>query len=127
MNHLEFLEDTIAFYSVDPKGRRAVNDTGHCKYRIFDKNDNKVASCAIGRYIPDDKYKPDLEGEFIQKMQIKGIISPKIRGLENDFLVSVQRLHDGKHFWDENGLTPAGEERAEELRERAKELDEQNN
>lgn len=134
MTHLAFLEDTISFYSVDPKGRRAETIGGNCRYRIFDANGNKTASCAIGRYIPDKKYNPVLEGEFIRTMQHNKVLSTKIRHLNTDFLISVQRLHDGNiegygpnKYWDDKGLTEAGQKRANELRELAKELDGQSN
>lgn len=129
MNHLEFLEDTIQYYSVDPKGRRAVNERGVCKYRIFDKDDNVTAKCAIGRYIPDRKYNSGVEGLLISELQFNKTLSAKIRPLNTEFLIAVQRLHDGLDygrdagFWDVNGLTEKGQEKADELRKWAKELD----
>jgi hypothetical protein len=56
---LAFLEDTVQFYSQDPKGRRSLSTAG-CMYQ----NQNGC-KCAIGRYIPDDKYSDDMEGKGV--------------------------------------------------------------
>ena len=47
---LEFLEDTIKYYSEDPSGRRSV-ENGQCMYKSSDGR-----KCAVGRFISDHLY-----------------------------------------------------------------------
>jgi len=100
---LAFLNETVEFYSQDPKRRRAVlmEMTPRCRYRTDDGR-----KCAIGRHIPDDLYEPEMEGELRPK--IIDALPSEISEFGKLFLLAVQNLHDQNNYWDENGLTEEG-------------------
>ena len=67
--------------------------------------------CAIGRKVPEQL-----------AHELRGIVSdcfsmlpPELQELGEDFLNSVQRLHDVAVCWNETGLSPAGQIRYEEI------------
>ncbi len=61
-----------------------------CKYR----GPNGV-KCAIGIFIPDEKYTPDLEGRSATSDEVLAVLPKKVKNLDADFLHAVQyRLHD---------------------------------
>lgn len=105
---LEFLEDTIEYYSSDPINKRSffysTNDEA-CYYRSPEGK-----KCAIGRHISDNKYNKSME-----EKNLFGILDyspdslPKeILELDIYFLFEIQILHDKSEFWDNNGLTVEG-------------------
>ena len=100
---LEFLDETVAYYSEDVN-RRATNVGGSCFYLTEDGR-----KCAIGRYIPPKKYSSDFEGRSV-KGDIFNCLPKKIKELGEVFLIKVQTFHDGDENWDENGLTMFGKE-----------------
>lgn len=98
----EFLDDTVKYYSEDTS-RRSVLDK--CMYRTGDGR-----KCAIGRYIPDDKYTTLIEGKNVISKLVYNLIPQNISMLGIDFLLSIQSLHDESDNWDKNGLTEKGKE-----------------
>lgn len=121
MNHTEFLQDFIDTYVADPS-KRAITETGNCSYLMDDGR-----KCAIGRHILPGAYNKEYENQVAYKIvAFYPEIFPKwIQQLNKSFLNSVQTLHDGTLFWDENGLTPRGKRQLNELSAKAKELDAQ--
>jgi len=126
MTQLEFLNDTIAYYSVDPVNRRCTDKEGNCKYSP--KTVNKVGlseGCAIGRKLPpnvqvlldsssygsidcikrDDPVKYDKLPEWMKEFPIL-------------FLEAVQRLHDNAAFWTDTGLSESGIAKVNEIKQR---------
>lgn len=117
MNHSEFLEDTVAFYSADTS-RRAVDDNSiSCRYRT---NDGR--KCAIGRFISDENYDESIEGCEITLLDNE-YLPDWMRKLNKDFLTSMQNFHDGSIFWSKNGLSLDGENKYKRLKNWAKKLD----
>lgn len=98
---LEFLEDTIAYYSEDVN-RRAVNNM-RCSYKTEDGK-----KCAIGRYISEKKYNSIIEGHGVGSSVVYKLLPKKILDLDIDFLDDIQDLHDQNYHWDKNGLTEKG-------------------
>jgi len=101
---LAFLNETVEFYSQDPKGRRAVLakfTMPTCRYRTDDGR-----KCAIGRHIPDDLYHTGMEGALTTETM--KTLPSEISELGISFLEAVQGLHDNNKYWDENGLTEQG-------------------
>ena len=120
LTHLEFLNDTVSFYSADPKGRRALNQDGECVYLAEDGR-----KCAIGRYIKEDE-----KEAFNNLGTLAGLLSehpnclkPSIANLSQNFLARIQNLHDGDRNWDEFGLTEFGKATFEVIKDYAIELD----
>lgn len=101
---LEFLEDTLKYYSEDTN-RRALDDQGgSCRYKTEDGK-----KCAIGRFIPDEKYKKSIEGCSVREVMHKNLLSEEILSLGSDFLNSIQGLHDHHDYWIKNGISKKGE------------------
>lgn len=110
-----FLDDTVSFYSVDPVARRAAIVVRHpdgkrqynlCAFRMSDGR-----TCAIGRYIPKDKYERTMEsagGLMTENNPVMLALPEEVAVLGADFLHTIQGLHDGNDHWDATGLTPAG-------------------
>lgn len=112
---LEFLEDTIKFYSEDVKRRAAIDvyeGRSQCFYRTEDGR-----KCAIGRWIPDDKYNNLMEGEAVCGKNVMSFLPKKISDLESAFLMAVQALHDISSYWTEEGLSDAGINKVGEIKE----------
>jgi hypothetical protein len=123
-DRLMFLDETVAFYGADPKGRRAIApDSGNCCYRTEAGN-----GCAIGRHIlpdhydilMDDRWKdgckyivdvPTLIEDFPEALP-EAVIK-----LGGDFLSDVQSLHDAERNWDfkHGGLSNDGQIAYEEI------------
>lgn len=105
---LAFLEETVTYYSEDTN-RRAVSDIGACYYRVGDKK------CAIGRHIPDNSYTKEIEGCSIDSALVYSVLPKEVQELGIAFLVNVQSLHDDRRYWGNQGLTPVGKEKANEI------------
>lgn len=104
---LEFLEDTVKYYSEDVS-RRALTKEGSCKYKTEDGK-----KCAIGRFIIENKYNPNMDinsnmSAITLISEYEGCLPIEIIKLGGTFLCSIQTLHDNKDFWDGVGLTPKG-------------------
>jgi len=110
----EFLDETIAFYSADTNRRATVVDKIGCFYRSPTGN-----KCAIGRYIPDDKYKTSFENLafhfFIDttndetQKELWNALPEHIQALGVPFLANIQKLHDADKYWGINQLSEAGQ------------------
>jgi hypothetical protein len=108
MNKQEFLQDLIDYYSEDTS-RRAANSNGQCKYR-----DGKGRKCAIGRWISESKYSPEMESQFL--IQIIYSLPDEIRSLGYGFLSECQDLHDNAVHWDDHkGISKRGKKMVQKL------------
>ena len=99
MTRLEFLEDTVAYYSEDVNRRAVVNGT--CCYRTEDGR-----CCAIGRFIEDKDYDESFEDHRI--MDIFNKLSQELQSLDKSFLSAVQDLHDDSGCWNTEVLSDEG-------------------
>jgi hypothetical protein len=86
------LFDTVARHLIT-QGRPSVEGSS-CAYRSPENY-----SCAIGCLIPDDRYKPDLEGSDVDGLIAKGFteFAP-----HRDLLGALQRVHDADIFASRN-------------------------
>lgn len=103
---LNFLNDTVKYYSEDIS-KRGVTPDGNCAYRYNDKK------CAIGRYIPDDKYNENIETFNCGQDIVFNLLSEDIQKLGRDFLIRIQEFHDydnNWNDWNDERLTYAGVE-----------------
>jgi hypothetical protein len=67
-----------------------------CAYK--GDNGNK---CAVGALIPDDQYKPSLEGQAVSMIQPD---VPALQYLNHHLLLALQLAHDDMENWDESGF-----------------------
>jgi hypothetical protein len=114
--YLAMLENTVAYYSENPKERRAVqgNDDSpsNCVY-----SSDTGQHCAVGRWIDYDVF--DL-AEFNEATAVEDIFDyydnneedifvPEARGYALAFWQNLQYLHDKKQNWTDTGLSEEGE------------------
>jgi len=103
---LDFLEDTVKYYSEDTS-RRAVGNYS-CRYRT---NDGR--KCAIGRFIFDELYNEKIEEYSIDEIFKHKCIPNELKELGVSFLCDIQYLHDRDFNWENCGLSSKGEELVE--------------
>lgn len=122
MTPLEFLKDTIAFYSADPKGRRSVKE-GSTKCLYFGPNGT---NCAVGRWI-DPRFKDSImsgvesyneASVYDLTLKFRGCIVFAATSLSLSVLGDMQLLHDFDDNWDQSGLSEKGEVLAKRLRKK---------
>ena len=127
MNHVQFLEDMVSYYSEDTS-RIARGSNGRCMYLTSDGR-----KCAIGRHIL-----PSISPEVIASLEgqsadmVAG--SPDCRlfpewmyKLSTSFIYSVQCFHDSNIYWNKNSLSSVGKETFEFMLKEARDLDIQYN
>ena len=97
----DILKDTIDYYREDPKGRRAVDDSGDCEYTTHDGR-----HCAIGRYMRPEFL--DAEWKENHGVGVNGLSSHvdyylehEVRGLDIQFWRDLQDMHDSVLNWEE--------------------------
>ena len=113
MNRIEFLRDTINYYS-DDTNRRCIENR-MCYYSPEKIGKSEISNgCAIGRHLSRE------DANFIDNigvMDVKRIINDPIlsqklpewmKDLGTSFLYDVQLLHDRSGYWNESGITAAG-------------------
>ncbi len=118
---LDFFNETVAYYSEDPIGRRAVaidNDRYQPSITCFYRTEGG-RKCAIGRHIPDDKYDSIMEGVSIQGPMIQAALLQEVLALGADFLREVQYFHDREDNWTSTGLSEQGMVAAHQIRQGA--------
>lgn len=106
-------------YSMKGQSMRKVNGAQSCAYR-----GRAGAKCAIGCMIPDDVYEPQMEGRNIASLlgKIGGPDRPiealvvLFEGINVQFILDLQVLHDTDQNWDENGFRRKSPEVIEHLR-----------
>lgn len=109
---LAFLEETVKFYSQDPKKLRNVDDNGICYYAPR----NKSPGCAIGRHL-NVKVAKKLDKDGGGQVDIvKDWLPQKLKNLGLDFLQEVQRFHDCYRYWNNHGLSGMGEIELEDIK-----------
>lgn len=100
------LADNVKYYVSDPSRRAVIiSDNGkQCLYRTL-----KGRKCAVGRYIADEHYDPEIEGERIYDSRVEGCLraslDPIAQQIPISFWAYLQRWHDDGHFTCHNQLT----------------------
>jgi hypothetical protein len=119
----KIIDKTVKYYSKNPLKRRSIAYS-YCLY--FAKyEDGHCRMCAVGRYLKDPEevqkaiYKLNSCGEMGVNVLIntfgEKVFKKKYRNINIAFWVSLQDLHDGNIYWNENGLSKAGENKVKDL------------
>jgi hypothetical protein len=117
LSKLEIIEETIKFYSEDINRRALVGDL--CAYNTEDGK-----HCAVGRCFTEDVKKQGINFEFntgrgVESFDFQSLLQEQYKGHETYFWRQLQQLHDsiGSVYWDENGITESGKQKAERIKE----------
>ena len=123
MTPLELLNDTIAYYSVNPAERRCISIYGACSYSPSINHIPTSEGCAIGRHLDGDvkiKFDESSYGSIsmIAKYNKDAFaLAPQwMQDMDIDFLMDIQVLHDKSDYWNETGLTEMGEEYVNQIK-----------
>lgn len=118
----EIIDETVAFYSEDPEGRRAVDEDGVCQYVV----PKSGCRCAVGRCMTKrgvaraQRQQDATSGSLWSLVRKFGdldcLLFARYRGHGVGFWAEVQTLHDGSESW--NGeLSPHGGRVVADLRD----------
>lgn len=92
--YFEILKDFKDTFIKNPE-LRAVMHNGSCQYKTLDGR-----KCAVGKYIPEEKYNAEIEGVDCTKLPSRFMEMLPVSNVK--FWHEVQLLHDGYHI-TENG------------------------
>lgn len=112
---LQYLEKTINHFN--STNRAVLIENGYKKGCLYSHQYN--GGCAIGREIPQelaiqlDDYKA---GAGVSNPNIFAKLPDYLKELGQQFLIDLQRLHDGCKNWCKTGLSKAGKLRAAEIK-----------
>lgn len=117
---LALLEETVAFFKLDNLCMTSKDERGTCKYYIKGK-----AGCAIGRKIKSIKLKKELDANVnsfggsvtgVGNDVVFNKLPKDLQELGQQFLKSIQKLHDTLPNWDENGISAEGLKDVEKIK-----------
>lgn len=108
------LYEMIAYYSVDPIGRRCTNEKG---VGVLVSNDGlRLCMVAMMLFEPEDMEKiygtnriENINGIIACDQKFRELFKPKYRGFPIRFYRYLETLHDTEKFWNKSGLTESGE------------------
>ena len=119
----DILKETVDYYSEDPVNRRSLTEDGDCMYTWGNKH------CAVGRFLKkefqDETWSGNNESvfqlsDYSGNSSIDKFLVDKVHGLDIDFWVRLQDIHDTVGYWEEwnrdvdghrtYGLTDRGKE-----------------
>lgn len=114
---LQILDETVKYYSED-LSRRALDENFMCMYKT---PEGKM--CAVGRCMRDDAPFKDLntQGELLsleiirdvefkkQDKKLDTLLKDKYKGVNIEFWMTLQSLHDQSLNWESGGLSEMGE------------------
>lgn len=113
MTKEQFLLDALEYYTADVT-RRNVNNI-KCRYHPLHE---RTQGCMIGRHLPKEGQIAYDNYEFSAgwRIVVKDILNGRLpdyrpewmQGMDTDFLVECQRLHDYFPHWDKDGLSHLG-------------------
>ena len=103
---LAFLEETVAFYSINPRCV-ILGEGGMETCRYFADG---LSGCAIGRHVKDKQICMDWDESALTVSSIFQDLPISLNELGRGFLQNIQDLHDNNDYWDEetNGLSQEG-------------------
>jgi hypothetical protein len=119
---LQIIEETAAFYMEDPnrRAKKALPGTGAGEYCVYVTEDGR--RCAVGRYLLFPERCPQGSIVDILNSDNSGIkqtdFIENARGHEWDFWYDLQQFHDGISYWDKQGITIAGKEYLNRLKQK---------
>jgi len=108
----DVLDETISFYSADPKNRRSARIGRDGKSVCFYIGPNGK-KCAFAKWCKEDAVLEEgLPVAYLESCHaffLKERLLPEIAHLTNiDFWSDLQSLHDNYLNWNEKGLSPRG-------------------
>lgn len=127
----EIINETVNFYSADPK-RRSVNGDSHSSQCNYVSTDGR--NCAVGRclttkvkdkIVTSEYNSSDFQGLVVGMVEcswaeadknLNKVLKPSYRGHSLRFWEDLQSLHDCDTYWNETGLTIAGIDNMERLK-----------
>lgn len=123
LSMLEIIKDMVRYYTKDPVNRRAVQvsegQLGEtCRYEADDGRRCAIGRCMTAEGLADYKDR-EISAMGINDELVDGldkVLQPKYRGHSIDFWSNLQDLHDGKGYWEPEGLTKMGKEEVSGLR-----------
>lgn len=121
----EIINETVSFYSADPKRRNvSVNSTTNSPQCNYVSTDGR--NCAVGRclttkvkdkLVTSEYNSSDFQGLVVgmvncswaeADLNLNKVLKPSYRGHSIRFWEDLQSLHDVDNYWNEIGLTIAG-------------------
>ena len=129
MTKLELLEDTVKYYSENTRRRAVVKKESGATECMYTTDDGQ--HCAVGRWLQPNYQNTDwldnegcsaddlLKGCSVNdyRYEVDDLFVEGVRHIPAWFWMDLQQLHDNDVFWDKDGLTEAGVEKVDELRE----------
>lgn len=113
---LDFLADTVNYFSVNPRDRRCVEGSSTCRYYPIKPTTD---GCAIGRHMTK---KNQLLADDAEFGGIDWLIEERpnlfpgwMVSLGKEFLATMQSLHDTVKYWTESELSQEGEAEFENI------------
>jgi hypothetical protein len=127
---IEIIDETVAFYGDDPKGRRSLGLSSVGNVTCF-YHGEEGKKCAVGRCLTDsglekahefEKSPPPTGAsvkEFDSKFELELNLIEVYRGHSIDFWKDLQALHDHDRMWGKFfGLTEDGHQYVEVLKQK---------
>lgn len=103
----QIIDETVEFYSVDPKGRRAVitveDGTTRCRNITPDGR-----CCAVGRLIDVNKIDDGVIKPVASLSETMRVLLDDYQGHPFTFYGDLRSLHDNSMYWNDKGLTDQG-------------------
>ena len=130
---MKYLKDTVKYYSVNPKKRRAITENGDfCLYETLDGKKCAVGRLLTGRDLEYANNMPDSVSAgavIIQMEESDHEPDSSILEMPESFLDDFQSLHDKESFWDDDNISANGLEGALKIENKIKnnEYEEQDN
>lgn len=119
LSKIQIIEETVAYYSENPKERRGLNENESCVY----SNEEQTRFCAVGRVLINPL---DLENKVQEHSNysdgtidtigreysgnIQEVFKEQYRGHEMSFWRELQILHDDftYRYWTDDSITEEG-------------------
>ncbi len=113
LSKLEILNETVDFYSADPK-RRSYSVVDGCTYNSEDGTHCAVGRCLLPEYHELGTYLKGNNATISTLVEYNGndfdaLLQEQYRGHEMEFWKRLQILHDSPENWDKSGITFDGE------------------
>jgi len=129
MTKLELLEDTVKYYSEDTSRRAVVKLKSGATECMYTTDDGQ--HCAVGRWLQPNYQNTDwldnegcsaddlLKGCSVNdyRYEVDDLFVEGVRHIPAWFWINHVLLHDNDVFWDKDGITQAGVEKVDELKE----------
>jgi hypothetical protein len=106
----ELLENTINHFNAN---NRATDRWGRCQYLTEDGR-----RCAIGIEVSLKLAKSINQGKTVGNEELFNSLPQRLKDMGQNYLLSIQQLHDSGLNWNETGLSTRGESCVESIKSR---------